>query len=242
MPNFLKGATPSPRHRLAAAIPHTISSPIVPVPQNFLWKPAKISMWGNDVHGDCVTAEEAFAKACHSPEFFIPDDEVIAWATKNGVLEGTDLTTVLDLMQTGGFPQSGSTLNDGPPVSVDWTNPAILLDAILWGPVKLGIAADQLQPIVEANPRDGWVATGFTPDNNEDHCVSCCGYGTLSWLAEQLGGTVPDGVSEFTPGYAIFTWDTIGIIDLPSFQAIPGEAWLRVPNTIVSPTSQEGSK
>ena len=45
-------------------------------------KPAKISMWGNDVHGDCVTAEEAFAKACNNPEIFISDAEVIAWATE----------------------------------------------------------------------------------------------------------------------------------------------------------------
>jgi len=38
-----------------------------------LIKPPKLSMWGNDVHGDCVTAEEAFAMAWHSPEIFITD-------------------------------------------------------------------------------------------------------------------------------------------------------------------------
>jgi hypothetical protein len=60
-------------------------------------------MWGNDVHGDCVTAEEAFAKACHSPEIFIGDQVVIQWATQHGVLEGANLHEVLQWMQTGGF-------------------------------------------------------------------------------------------------------------------------------------------
>jgi hypothetical protein len=41
-------------------------------------------MWNNDTHGDSVTAEEAFAKACHSPEIFITDDEVEKWATAHG--------------------------------------------------------------------------------------------------------------------------------------------------------------
>jgi len=34
-------------------------------------------------------------------------------------------------------------------------------------------------------------------------------------------------------GYAMFTWDSIGIIDQPSMLAITHEAWLRNPTTIV---------
>ena len=45
-------------------------------------------MWGNAIDGDCVTAEEAFAKACAQPEIFIPDAEAVAWATAGGFLNG----------------------------------------------------------------------------------------------------------------------------------------------------------
>ena len=60
-----RGALPSPRSVLAAAVPHTA---LIGAPPNFIMKPARISMWGNADHKDCVTAEEAFAKACHNPE------------------------------------------------------------------------------------------------------------------------------------------------------------------------------
>ena len=85
---------------LAAAVPYVA---LIGAPPNFIVKPQQISMWGNDVHGDCVTAEEAFAKACNNPEIFISDDEVIAWATKHGVLEGAYLTQVMTWMQNDGF-------------------------------------------------------------------------------------------------------------------------------------------
>ena len=188
-------------------------------------------MWLNDVDGDCVTAEEAFAKACHSPEIFISDSEVGTWASKNGVLNGTDLTTVLDLMQQAGFQQDGCTYNDGPFSSVDWTNATILQSAISIGPVKIGVAADQLENAVPNPPKNGWLANGFTKDHNLDHCVSLCGYGPMGWLANQLGGGSP--VPSDTPAYALFTWDSIGIIEVPSMLAITGEAWLRKPTTVI---------
>jgi hypothetical protein len=108
-------------------------------------KPAKISMWGNDVHGDCVTAEEAFAKGCNNPEIFITDAEVIAWATKHDVLEGAYLIDVLTWMQNDGFPGDGVSYDDGGHFSVDWTNAATLRSAIAEGPVRIGIAADQIE-------------------------------------------------------------------------------------------------
>ena len=84
-----RGAIPSPRSELASATPHAV---VIGAPPNFITVPAHISMWGNDVHGDCVTAEEAFAKACNSPEIFIPESDVISWATRHGVLEGAGIT------------------------------------------------------------------------------------------------------------------------------------------------------
>ena len=98
-PTLKRGALPSPRSALAAAAPYPA---LVGAPANFMVKPAKISMWGNDVHGDCVTAEEAFAKACHDPEIFITDAQVIAWATRHGVLEGAYLIDVLTCVSSQG--------------------------------------------------------------------------------------------------------------------------------------------
>src|SRR5580700_4182678 len=134
-----RGAIPSPRSVLAAATPHAA---IAGAPPNFITKPQQISMWGNDVHGDCVTAEEAFAKACDNPEIFISDNEVITWATQHGVLEGANLTQVMQWMQNDGFRQTGPIYDDGPYFSVGWTNSTILQSAISTGPVKIGVAAN----------------------------------------------------------------------------------------------------
>jgi hypothetical protein len=227
----MRGAIPTSRHELAAATPYRMA---IGAPPTHLIKPAKLSMWGNDVHGDCVTAEEAFAKACHSPEIFITDKTVIAWATKHGVLEGANLNQVLQFMQADGFPQGGHVYDDGPFFSLDWTNPGVLTSAISQGPVKIGIAADQVEAAWRTTKgRSGWFGTGFHSDVNEDHCVSLCGYGTLMWLAQQFGVKVPAGIDGSKPGYAMFTWNSIGIIDQPSMIAITHEAWLRNPTTII---------
>jgi len=107
---------------------------------------------GDDVHGDCVTAEEAFAKACNNPEIFISDAEVIAWATKHGVLEGASLTQVMTWMQSDGFVDGSVVYDDGPYFSVGWTNAGTLQSAISSGPVKIGVAADQIE--------NAWRTTG----------------------------------------------------------------------------------
>ena len=85
-------------------------------PPNFIVTPKQLSMWGNDVHGDCVTAEEAFAKACNNPEIFISDDDVIAWATRHGVLEGAYLYQVMTWMQDDGFLTAPSLMTTAPTV------------------------------------------------------------------------------------------------------------------------------
>jgi hypothetical protein len=199
-----------------------------------LYKPNKLSFWLNNQYGDCVTAEEAFAKACHKPEIFISDAEVKKWAQKHKVLNGANPADVLDAMMSEGFQQNGRTYDDGPHTAVDWTNPAILQNAIAHGPVKIGVAADQLEKKAVPNPpRNGWFATDFEEDRNEDHCVSLCGYGSFAWLAEQLKVKVPKGLNGSTPGYGLFTWDSIGIIDNPSMVAITHEAWLRNSVTII---------
>lgn len=226
-----RGARPSPRHELAAAMPHIAAAN---VPPTRLYVPKQLSVWHNDQHGDCVTAEEAFAKACHVPEIFITDAEVETWAKAHGVYEGAILINVLHAMQKKGFKQNGSTYDDGSPNSVNWTDANTLRSAIYHGPVKIGVAADQLETTCRAhNFKSGWFASGYAADNNEDHCVSLCGYGTIDWLATQLKATVPHGVDKSLPAYALFTWGSIGIIDVPSMLAITHEAWLRTPTTII---------
>ena len=227
--SFRRGARPSPRHRLAAATPHKA---LAVVPAQHLVVPSTLSMWLNQTDGDCVTAEEAFNKACDG--ILIADATVQAWASTNNVLNGADLDQVLTLMQSAGFSQDGNMYNDGAATSVDWTTQAVLQSALSQGRVKIGVAADQLEALQSSTSigvANGWVATGFKADSNEDHCVSLCGYGTIAWLAQLLGGSVPSGVDGTQIGYAMFTWSTIGIIDEPSLLAITGEAWLRSPTT-----------
>ena len=229
---LLRGASPSPRHRLAGATPHRAAAQ---VPNQFIRFPSKLSMWGNDTYGNCVTAEEAYAKACHSPEIFIPENQVIQWAKSHGFLNGADLISVLDMMETNGFVLGSNSYEDGPSNSVDWTNPSILRSAIFSGPVKIGVAADQLENVCNAYPNfqsNGWFASGLKPDSNEDHCVSLTGFGSVAWLAGQLKVPIPP-VKWSTPAYAVFTWDSIGIIDVPSMLAITAEAWVRNPTTVV---------
>lgn len=233
----MRGAIPSPPADIAAA---RLFKPPVGAPPNFIVIPAELNIWGNDQYGDCVTAEEAFAKACNNPEIFIPEATVITWATQNNVLNGATLTGVLQLMQTGGFPLNGNIYNDGPYARVVYTDASNLTSAIAVGPVKIGIAADQIDTAYSSTGgQSGWFATGFHADTAEDHCVSLCGYGTISWLASQLNVAVPAGIDGTKPGYALYTWDSIGIIDVPSMLAITQEAWLRTPTTVVK-TSGDG--
>jgi len=219
-----RGAISSPRYQLASAVPHVIAGP---TPPQLLYNPTKLSFWGRN----SVAAEEAFAKACHVPEIFISDEQVEAWAEQHGHGEAT-VIEVLDWMMNDGFKQDDRAYDDGPHFAVNWTNVSILQNAIAHGPIKLGIAANQLERIFQSHPKDGWCATGFEDDTKYDHCVSLCGYGTFAWMASQLRVQLPEGIAGATPGYGMFTWGTIGIIDHPSMLAITCEAWLRNPTTV----------
>jgi len=230
-----RGALPTPQGVIAAAVRHVAR---VAAPATYIVVPQTLSFWGNYYNGDCVTAEEAFAKACNNPEIFISENEVVAWATQNGYLNGAYLTPVMTTMQSDGFVMNDFIYDDGPYLYVDYTNAAVLQSAISNGPVKLGVAGGQLDTVwlaaggTAADGVSGWFATGFQADAVEDHCVSLCGYGSISWLAKQLGVEVPADVNGANSGYAMFTWDSIGIIDEASMLAITHEAWLRQPTTV----------
>ncbi len=232
-----RGAIPSPRHELAAAKPH-VPDPKISVPPSFLMWPVQMSSWNNYTYGDCVSAEEAFAKATAAPQVFIPEATVVAWATANGFLNGATLTDVMNKMQTNGF-QFNRTYDDGPYNSVNWANAAILQSAIYtYGPVKIGVGAGDFQSNANGlvTPgTSGWAMYNYPKNEPEDHCVSICGYGTLAELValfKQHGVTVnvPKGMPTGLC-YAIFSWNSVGIIDQQSMLNMTNEAWIRNPVT-----------
>ena len=135
-----------PSRPSAARSPPRAHSAPVGAPPTFIVIPKQLSFWGNYNYGDCVTAEEAFAKACSNPETFITEDDVIAWATRHGVLNGAGLTPVMTWMQTDGFPSGDVTYDDGSYSAVEWTNAYALQSAIFQGPVKLCIAGTSSTP------------------------------------------------------------------------------------------------
>ena len=157
----------------------------------------------------------------------------MSFARTHGLLNGAMLLDVIQLMQQDGFHQGGVQYMDGAPSSVDYTNPAVLQNAIWKGPVKIGVAAGQLMNVVQG--KNGWFGVNFRNDQNMDHCTSLSGYGPISWLAQQLGVGVPSGVDGTQAGYAFFTWSTVGIVNIPSLLNITSEAWLRTPTTVANP-------
>lgn len=239
-----RGAIPSPRSELAAAMPH-VPDPKIAVPPSFLMWPVEMSYWDNSTYGDCVSAEEAFAKATAAPQTFIPQDTVIAWAQAHGYINGANLTSVLTTMQTDGFPLNNKKYDDGEHNSVNWTNAAILQSAISsHGPVKIGVAAEYFQTAASGQHgtvtpgTSGWTICNYPPTtaSQEDHCTSLCGYGSLQELValfQKHHVTVhPVAGMPKTICYAMFTWNSIGIIDQQSMLHMTHEAWIRTPVTI----------
>lgn len=226
----MRGAKPTPRHKLCGSDPHKIKHA---TPAQVIVVPPQLEMWLNDVDGDCVTAEEAFAKAAYSvmsgqPETMITDATVLAFCNAGNFLNGANLTDVMDAMISGGFVQDAG-YKDGPYTAVDYSNEQVLQNAISLGPVKIGIDANALPS--GAGSANGWAASGGSPGqfSNEDHCVALCGYGPSTAMFQALGVPVPAGFPG--AGYLLYTWSTIGVVDHAWIMSTCGEAWLRNPTT-----------
>lgn len=226
---FKRGAKPTPRAKLFAA-KKFVPTGIRALPQ-VAYVPKKLDMWGNDQYGDCVSAEEAANQAMCG--VFIDPQIVIAWARKNGWLNGADLTEVMDAMQKSGFVQGGKTYGDGAYTAVDYTNETTLKAALSLSPVKLGMDASALPS--GAGNQQGWYAFGGKPGqfNNEDHCTNLCGYGPASFCFQVVGAQLPAGVDPNKPCYLHYTWSTIGVVDHDWIMSTVGEAWSRNPDQTI---------
>ena len=227
-------ALPSPPDLIRNA--PRFSPPPSQLPVNYIIIPPKLSTWGNDVVGDCTTAEEAFAKACHAPEIFIPEDVVETWCWYHGTLQGAWPTQVMDYMQNDGFVIGSKMYCDGPYALVDYMSDFALRSAISKGPIKLFVASAQLySAYIRQKGNKSWLALGFKPENEFNHVISLCGYGSIGWLAGMLDFKLPAAVDKALAGYAFFAYDSIGIMDQFTANAIISEAWLRQPTTIIRP-------
>lgn len=235
-----RGLIPSSPEVLAAAKKYTVPER-KGLPEVFLRWPSGLSYWGNDSYGDCVSAEEAFAKACSAPFVCFSDEYVVGWADKYGFLNGASISAVLNKMQDTGMHFNFNTLYDGEDFSVDIRNREELKDAIYrYGPVKLGVAAKQFQGGADIKGcvtpgRNGWAFYSYPSGLPEDHCIGLCGYGSFSALAAEFrkhGAEVcpTEGMPECMC-YALFTWSSIGIVDEASLYNMTMEAWIRCPVT-----------
>jgi hypothetical protein len=218
------GPFSSPNHELAAAEPYKGSGS---APESFLAWPIRIDSWGDETNS--IWAEETFAKACAEPKVFIPADVVLFAAEECGS------SNFAEFMQTHGFQMDGKAYLDGPFHSIDWTNKAALHNAIAnAGPVKIGIADLKGQA---TSGTSGWAIYGLPPGQPESHCASLSGYGPLPALVDLferhgVNAVLPSGMPTGLC-YAMFARGSIGIIDRESLMNIAGEAWVRIPTTIV---------
>jgi len=244
---YMRGARPTPRHQLAAALPHRPTArEIAAAPPTFFTLPATMYMLGNSTYGDCVTAEQCAAIMAYSiwgqghvqPKVTITDSTAIGWAQAHGVLNGAGLQEVMTWNQTDPIVgTNGTGYTDGTHLAVDYTNDGAVRAAIVQGPVKIGVAASQLQAALDAsNGLSGWVLSGAGTDQNIDHCVSLWSYGTFADLvalftAAGFACSVPSGQDPHEPSYGLYTWQTEGIISRSSMIAITGEGWLRTPTS-----------
>ncbi len=226
-PEHMRGAKPSPPHKIFSTPRHHA---VKAAPPNVAYIPKKLSFLGNNQYGDCVTAEEGFALQCNNVP--ISDNDVISCARQNGDLNGADLQDVMQKMARSGMKcqADGHTYTDGGFSSVDFTSDSSLQNAIAVGPVKIAIDANALPS--GAGNQMGWYAVGGGRYPNTDHCVSLPGYAaTADWFYQQIGMPCPAKLVG-KPGYALYTWATIGWVDLAWIKGTTVEAYIRNPCNI----------
>lgn len=153
----------------------SIHRAVAPPPQ-VVTVPKRLSYWGNNQYGCCVTSESVFAIADYSTaigqeEIFVTDAATIAWARAHGWLNGAFLLDVIQDMQADGIKDEKGVLRKaGKPSSVDFANEDTLKSAIAQGPVSIAIDAGALPS--GAGNKSGWFAFGGRANMNTDHCFT----------------------------------------------------------------------
>jgi hypothetical protein len=229
-----RGGKRSPGHKLAAAPKfHVTGQP----PAKFAMIPAALGMYGNDTYGDCVSAQEAVSLVAYTTYCGSPvkptDAEVVAFARKYGLLNGADLTQVMDIMATKGMTVGGKVYKDGGYAAVDYSVPLAMQSALCVGPVNVAIDADALP--AGAGNQQGWYALGsYRPGQypNTDHCVTLLGYGTAADCFAYLKVPPPAGIDLTQQAYLLDTWKTIGVVNQSWVMSTMAEAWVRNPTTV----------
>jgi hypothetical protein len=239
---FARGLRPTSRARIAGATP--FRKPKTTIPPSCLIAPATMSMWLNDVDGDCVTARSAFNMACAG--VLIADATVLAWCNANGTLNGADLLSVLTQMQASGFAQDSNIYGNGAPLAVNYEDAPTVQAAIYQaaqqgGCLSVGVAADELP--AGAGNQNGWLMLTDSPDANEDHCMGASGYGTLAQCVAMMNAayptlslTVPTGGDPTTPCVCMYTWSTIGIVSWQAWLNFVAECWIANPSSTITGT------
>ena len=225
---FKLGLIPTPPEKLAQVERFQAESR-AEIPLAVAFYP-KLQMWGNNQYGDCVSAQEAFAKACCGVQ--LTDDELIAWAGQHNLLNGANLTDVMDLLKSSPFSVGSHNYGDGPYQSVDFTNEDAVVAAIAQNKAPLNIAIDHTALSSDAGNQMAWSSVNVQGKyTNYDHCVAIAGYGPAKILYPLYGGQVPAGMDPEKRVFPLFTWSTIGLVDLSFFQAATSEMYVRNPTT-----------
>lgn len=222
---FPTGAKPTPAAKILSTPRYAMRATAL---EKVAYIPAKLDPWGNNQYGVCVSSEEAFSQGASGT--FIESSIVIAWARKNGWLNGAYLTEVMDEMQTSGFVQGGKTYGIGNYAVVDYSRESELQNALSIAPVKIAMASSALPS--GAGSVNGWYALGGR-HRNTDHCVALCGYGPAGWLCEKLKVQLPSALKTDQKMYLLFTWGTIGLVDHAWIMGTCVEAWVRNPSTTI---------
>lgn len=224
---FKLGLIPSPKEKVAQ-VPRFRASRAT-IPKAVAFNP-KVQMWGNDQYGDCVSAQEAFAKACCGVQ--ISDQTLISWANSHNLLNGAMLTDVMDLMAQDPIVLNGHKYGDGPYQSVDFTSEVAVCSALATYKAPLNIAIDHSALPSGAGSQMGWYSLNVSGSyQTYDHCVGISGYGPASFMFPLYGAKVPAGVDPDKIVFGLFTWKTIGLIDVSWLKAACSEMYVRNPTT-----------
>lgn len=226
---FKLGLIPTPPEVQANVARFCAADERAAIPTAVAFNP-KLQMWGNDQYGDCVSAQEAFAKACCGIQ--IPDDGLITWAGNHDLLNGAMLTDVMDLLAKDPFVLNDHKYGDGPYQSVDYKDESAVCAAIATFKAPLNIAIDHSALPSGAGNQMGWYSLDVSGSyTTYDHCVGISGYGPAKFMFPLYGAQVPTGVDPEKIVFGLFTWKTIGLVDVSWFQAACSEMYVRNPTT-----------